>query len=143
MACKSEDCGCACSINGLAHIGVFVSDIEESKKFYTETLGFECYFETSIPADDGDVLIAFVRAGTCDVELVQFPAAYDRKPDGVVAHIAVAVDDIESMQKCLEGKGVKFETDEPVQLPQIFDNGCKYIMCAGPDGETIELNQTL
>ena len=47
------------------------------------------------------------------------------------------------MQICLEKKGIKFETEKPVHLPMVFDNGVKFINFRGPDGETIELNQTL
>ena len=32
-------------IKGLAHIGLYVKDIERTKKFYAEMLGFVTYFE--------------------------------------------------------------------------------------------------
>lgn len=143
MACKHEQCECVCSIRGLAHIGVFVKDIEVSKKFYQDILRFECFSEATIGSDDGDVKVAFLRCGSCELELVQFPVAQQRSADGVIAHIALDVDDIDAVQACLENKGIQFETEKPIHLPMIFDNGVRYINLAGPDGEVIELNQTL
>ena len=136
--------GCCCEeITGLAHIGVFVQDIEVSKKFYTEILSFECYFECGIDTDDGVIKVAFIRRGSCVIELVEFPAHDKRSTDGVIAHIALNVNDINLIQICLEKKGIKFETEKPVELPMVFANGVKYINLEGPDGEVIELNQTL
>lgn len=142
MGCGKEECCCE-EITGLAHIGVFVQDIEKSKKFYKDILCFECYFENGIETDDGIIKVAFIRLGSCVIELVEFPGHDKRAQNGVVAHIALNVNDIDLMQICLEKKGVKFETEKPVDLPMIFDKGVRYINLHGPDGEIIELNQTL
>lgn len=129
-------------ITGLAHIGVFGRDIEKSVDFYTNVLGFECYHRNEIAENGGVTKVAFVRAGTCDLELVQLPAAAPKK-DGPVDHIALAVDDIEAAIIRLKEKGIEFETAEPVDLPMIFEKGVRYINFRGPDGEHIELNQVL
>ncbi len=142
MSCGKHGCSCE-AIKGLAHIGVFVQDIVKSKEFYKDVLCFECFFETDIDTDEGVVKVAFVRLGSCVLELVEQPSHEKRSADGVVAHIALDVDDIGLMQICLEKKGIEFETEKPVHLPMIFENGVKYINFAGPDGEVIELNQTL
>ena len=142
MGCGKGGCGCE-EIMGLAHIGVFVADIEVSKAFYMDVLCFECFDESVIETDDGEIKIAFIRLGTCVIELVAFPEKKQRSVDSVVAHIALNVKDIEIVQVCLEKKGVKFETEKPVELPMVFDNGVKYIMFAGPDGEVLELNETM
>ena len=142
MGCGKDGCGCE-EITGLAHIGVFVDDIEVSKAFYMDVLCFECFNESAIEGDDGTVRIAFIRKGSCVIELVEFPEKKKRSTDSVVAHIALDVKDIEIVQVCLEKKGVKFETEKPIELPMIFGNGVKYIMFAGPDGEVLELNETM
>ena len=36
------------AIHGLAHVGVFVSDLERSKRFYRDVLGFEITWELSL-----------------------------------------------------------------------------------------------
>lgn len=132
---------CSGKITGLGHIGVFVKNIEISVDFYTNVLCFECYHRTEVPGDDGVIKIAFVKSGTCDIELVQFPVT-NEKCDGPVDHIAMAVDDIDAVMVRLKKKGIAFETESPIHLPMIFD-GIRYIFFRGPDGEHIELNQVL
>lgn len=142
MRCGKDGCSCE-EITGLNHIGVFVKDLEKSKDFYTNVLCFECYSECNIESDDGITKIAFVRRGSCIIELVEFPEYTKRSTDSVIAHIALNVTDIGLVQACLEKKGVKFDTEKPIELPIVFDNGVKYILFKGPDGEVIELNQIL
>ena len=142
MHCSKKGC-CCDEISGLAHIGVVVKDIEKSKEFYTSVLCFECYFESDLDNDDGVVKVAFVRSGNCVIELIEFPTDENRSANGVIAHIALNVTNIEIVQACLEKDGIEFETEKPVHLPMIFDNGVKYINFKGPDGEVIELNETL
>ena len=132
---------CSGKITGLGHIGVFVKDIEKSIDFYTNVLCFECYHRAEVSGDDGTVYIAFVKSGTCDIELVQFPVTPEKK-DGPIDHIAMAVDDIDAIQARLAEKGIAFETESPIHLPMVFD-GVRYIFFRGPDGEHLELNQAL
>lgn len=142
MACNHNKCGCTCKITGLAHIGVFVSDIVKSKLFYTEVLGFEIYLEWELKTDDGIVRLVFMRCGTCEIELVQLPD-HSERTDGPIAHIALRVDDIEAMMVCLTKKCVEFETKEAMYVPDIFGNGLKHVFFRGPDGEHLELAQQL
>jgi lactoylglutathione lyase len=128
-------------ITGLAHIGVFITDIERSIAYYTEMLDFECYHRVDIEDGSGVTRIAFLRNGSCIIELVQKPDAV-LKPDGPIDHIAMDVDDIDAAMANLKAKGIEFETDEPVFLPTMF-NGVKYALFRGPDGEHLEINQLL
>lgn len=142
MACKKTECGCCCKILGLAHIGVFVKDIVKSIGFYSDVLGFECYHETDIQQDHGITKIAFIRCGTCEIELVQLPMHTQRR-GGMIDHIALRVDDLEGVMACLAKKGIQYDTEDPVELPMVFDNGVRYIFFSGPDGERLELSQVL
>jgi lactoylglutathione lyase len=142
MGCGKGGCGCE-EITGLAHVGLFVEDIEVSKAFYADVLCFECFDESVEKSDKGDVKIAFMRLGSCVLELVQFPEKKKRSTDSIIAHIALNVMDIEIVQACLEKKGIQFETEKPVISPKVFDKGVKYLMFAGPDGEVLEINETL
>lgn len=128
-------------INGLGHIGVFISDLERSIAYYTDMLGFECYHKVDIEDSGGVTKIAFIRNGSCTIELVQKPDA-SQKPDGPIDHIALDVDDVDAAMANLKAKGIVFETDEPVFLPTIL-NGVKYALFRGPDGEHLEINQLL
>ena len=48
------------NIEGLAHIGIYVKNMEASKKFYCGVLGFEIVFERSEPyRDNKKVQISF------------------------------------------------------------------------------------
>jgi lactoylglutathione lyase len=130
------------TITGLAHIGVFGTDINEMVDFYTNILGFECFHTNEIPEENGVTKIAFVKNGSCILELVQLPVNVERK-DGPVEHISLAVDDIDAMISKLRAKGIEFETKEPIFLPLISEKGLRYINFRGPDGAHIELNQQL
>ena len=78
MACNEEG-----RILGLAHIGVRVSDMEASLRFYTEILGFELTHRQKL----GTTELAFLNIGTCLLELIH-PANYqprDVETDGTEA----------------------------------------------------------
>ena len=142
MRCGKNGCCCE-EIKGLAHIGIFVKNIEKSKEFYTNVLCFECFFEDAVESDDGIIKAAFIRRGSCVIELIEQPVFKKREADSVIAHIALDVSDIELVKICLEKKGIKFDTKKTIIIPSFFANGVKFIMFHGPDAETIELSQTL
>jgi lactoylglutathione lyase len=127
-------------VTGLAHIGVFVADMDQSITFYSDMLGFECYHQTEITKQEDVIKLAFLRCGTCELELVELPVHAPRKA-GVVDHIALSVNDLDGMMAHLKAHGVVFETALPEERPEIFDNGIRCIFLPGPDGERIELNQ--
>ncbi len=129
-------------MSGLAHIGVFVTDLERSKAFYRDMLEFEVIHECQLANEDGMVDIAFVRNGTLTLELVRFPNP-KQNVDGWVDHIAIAVEDIEAIKKMLEERGLQFEEPAITHAPGVMPNGAKWIMFRGPDGEHLELNEVL
>lgn len=126
---------------GLAHIGVYVTDISRSMTYYEKVLDFECYEKVDIEDPSGVIKLAFLRNGSCVIELVQKHNA-TQKQDGPVAHIAMEVDDIDAAMANLKAKGVIFETNEAVLLPSLF-KGVKIAFFRGPDGEHLEINQLL
>jgi len=134
---RQEECA---KVTGLAHIGVFVADMDTSIDFYSDLLGFECYHQTEITKGEDVLKLAFMRCGTCEIELVELPVHTPREA-GVVDHIALSVNDIDGIMVCLKDKGIVFETAAPEERPEIFDNGIRCIFLPGPDGERIELNQ--
>ena len=124
-------------IKGLAHIGLYIKDIERSKQFYSDILGFEATCQ--VHQEDG-TKICMMEKGSCILELVEF-AEYQQKVDGFFDHVALEVDDIRSAMSVLSAKGIEFESEDPI-LDDIY-NGVYYIMFKGPDGEQIELDQIL
>lgn len=129
-------------MEGFAHVGLFVNDIQKSLAFYTEKLGFELIWESVNQCPDGDVLVKFVKSGDSVIELVQFPNRIERQ-DGWFDHIAMNVEDIDAVMKELETKGILFEEGSYTHAPQTFPNGSKWVMFRGPDNEHIELNEKL
>ena len=122
---------------GLSHLGLYIKDIEVSKKFYTEVLGFSVTCEVTNP--DG-ARLCFMRKGSCELEIVQHPVWMDRK-DGIWDHVALQVEDIEAAKANLVANGVPLEDDIGF-APNIY-NGMKYLMFRGPDGEHLEFDQLL
>jgi catechol 2,3-dioxygenase-like lactoylglutathione lyase family enzyme len=122
-------------IKGLAHIGVYTANAEKSLQFYVDTLGFEQFYS----CDLGKTKLRFVRAGSCIIELIQPEDYKGGRGDGVVAHIAIEVEDIRGMVASLKAKGVKFNTEDVSVLPNLFPTGSTNIFLAGPDGESLEL----
>lgn len=130
-------------IVGLAHIGLYVADIERTKEFYTEKLGFEVYHECVSASPEGDIRVAFARNGDCILELVQL-AAEEKRCDGFFDHVALKVKNIKKVREELEQKGIQFEEKEITFAPHVFPpNGSKWILFRGPDGEHIEINEIL
>ena len=54
-----------------------------------------------------------------------------KRQDGWVDHIAIAVEDIESVRKMLEDRGVEFETKEVLFGESVFLNGTNGLPSAG------------
>lgn len=119
-------------VKGLAHIGVKVKDIEVSKKFYTEMLGFTVDNENSF----GNTKLAFLSCGTCLLELICSDPEFKGEGTPVVDHICVEVEDIEGLVAELEGKGIVF--DGKVGFSAAILGGIKNIFFKGPDAERIE-----
>lgn len=126
-------------IQGLAHIGVYVKNLEKSKKFYCEILDFTIEEECSA----GDSSVAFAVNGDMALELIQ-PLHERERADGVVDHIALKVTDIEKVKARLEERGLAFKEETEVTFaPEVYPNGSRWIMFRGPDNEHLELNERL
>ena len=125
-------------VKGVAHVGLYIKDIERSKKFYKEILGFEniCEF---ISLEENK--IAFMKSGNLIIELIQHKVWMDRK-DGLFDHNAMEVENIEDTSAKLKELGIVFEADIYYD-DLVFDKGVKYQAFRGPDGEHLEIYQTL
>ena len=117
------------NIKGLAHIGVFVKDIDKSIDFY-KRLGFTLDGEEQI-----GIRLAFLSAGTCLIELVEQKNEPTRTA-GSVDHIAMIVDDISAAIEHANANGIKLDASA-VESMSIL-GGIKNIFFEGPDGERLE-----
>ena len=116
-------------ITGLAHIGVFVKDMEKSIDYY-KRLGF-----TLDKEEKPSVRLAFLSAGSCLIELIEQTDA-PKRPAGVVDHIAMAVDNIEAAIENAKAQGIDIDASK-INSVSIL-GGIKNVFFEGPDGERLE-----
>ena len=101
----------------LDHIGIAVSNMEESLKLYTEILGMKLHGTETV--EEQKVKVAFLPVGDTEVELLESTA-----DDGPVAkfieskghgiqHLAFKVDDIEKALEMLKEKGIRLIDEKP------------------------------
>lgn len=101
----------------IEHIGIAVSNLSESIRYYEDIMGLKCYKTEDIP--DQKVRTAFFRVGETKIELLE-----STDPEGPVAkfiekrgegihHIAFAVNDLEKCLKIAESGGIKLIDSSP------------------------------
>ncbi len=93
------------------HIGIAVKNLDETIKFYEETLGVKCSGIEEV--DEQKVRVAFMPLGDAELEFLEStspegPIArfIDKNGEGI-QHLALRVDDIEGALKEMEEKGVR------------------------------------
>ena len=142
-------------MTGLRHVGIVVRDLGAALKFYRDILGFR---EARTMPEEGeflDAILGMARASVrtvklqgasgSQVELLAFQAPnieIDASP-GLTrsgpTHIAVTVDDVDSLYAKLTNAGFECTT-APLVSP---DGGAKVTFCRDPDGTYVELVQVL
>lgn len=114
-----------------AHIGVKVTQMAESLKFYTEVLNCSIIKEDVFPSAH----LVFLDAGGTVVELIYKDENKDR-PMGPIEHLAFTVDSLESEIALLDRKGIR--TTEPRTVGQN-----RIVFFDGPNNERIEFMEAL
>jgi methylmalonyl-CoA/ethylmalonyl-CoA epimerase len=95
----------------IEHIGIAVSNLEESVRYYEQVLGLECYAIEEVK--DQRVRTAFFRVGETKIELLESTdpsgpvGRFIEKRGPGVHHIAFAVEDADKALKEAEDKGVQ------------------------------------
>lgn len=123
----------------LSHVAISCSNLEESIHFYTHILGLEV--NESLGRNNGNIKLD-VGAGTY-LELFPFDM-YQSANQGALAHFALNVSCLDSAMVYLKEKGVHilrgpFEVTDPARTTRAR----RILFIPGPDGEEIELVQTL
>jgi lactoylglutathione lyase len=118
-------------LTGLSHIALFVHDIEKSRRFYKDFLGFdEPYFVTN---QDGSLHLTWIKIN--DRQTIElFPektTASDR-----LNHIAFETDDAAGLRVYLASRGVK----APAKVDKGRIGNLNFNV-TDPDGHTVELVQ--
>jgi catechol 2,3-dioxygenase-like lactoylglutathione lyase family enzyme len=120
-------------IVGLSHVALFVHDLDKSRAFYKDFLGFaEPY---SVTNKDGSLHLTWIKIN--DRQTIElFPekeAGSDR-----LNHIALETDNAEAMRQYLASKGLAVPTNMPVGKIR----NANY-MVKDPDGHDVEIVQYL
>jgi len=141
-------------IKDVRHVGIVVSDMEKSLKFYRDLLGLKIKSLVSEQGEFLDNMLAHenvknkvaklvTEQGNALVELID-SRSYGNKKDRDfftigASHFALTVDDLEKTYDYLIKNGVKFIAP-PQQTPDGF---AKVTFCEDPDGTPIELVEVI
>ena len=106
-------------ISGVDHIGIAVANLDETIKFYEETLGLKCHGTETVA--DQKVKVAFFPVGGTELEFLEStsedgPIAKfieGNKGRGGIQHIAVRVGDVKAAIAELKSKNVGMIDSEP------------------------------
>jgi lactoylglutathione lyase len=118
-------------ILGVAHIALYVSDLQKARAFYKDFLGYQEPY--TLKRDDGADRIAFIKINE-DQYLELF--AESPKQDGNLNHISFFTDSAENMRAYLASRGVK--VPDKVAKGKI---GNSNFNIADADGHTVEIVQ--
>ena len=125
------------------HVGVAISDLGESLKFFRDALGLELDAPEDIPSQR--VRAHFLQAGDPTVELVE-PTSEDSAIAKFIAkrgpglhHLCLRVDDIVSALAELKAKGVRLIDETP--RPGAHHSLGAFIHPASTHGVLVELKQ--
>lgn len=138
------------------HYGVTVADMDKTLPFYRDTLGLDVVsqghveagsedsekFEKFVGVDGAvDVKVAFLDAGGCQVELLEYTSPDGEDAHGVsnndpgASHFCLQVEDIDSVYEELTDDGVEF-VYEPITLSK----GVRVAYMYDPEGNIVELS---
>ena len=141
-------------INAIGHVGICVSDMERSLRFWRDGLGFEILKEFEfrgsswkrvIEVDDLDLQTKIMRRDHMTLELMEFAkpghvGSKDRTPMNRLGftHLAIWVSDVDAAAKLVAEYGgtVIEETRTSFDHPKLTG---RWVICTDPDGVRVEL----
>ncbi len=118
-------------ILGVAHMAVYVNDLQKSRAFYRDFLGYEEPYV--LKRNDGTDRIAFIKIN--DEQYLELFAENPRQ-DGHLNHISFFTDSAQKMRDYLASSGVK--VPDKVGKGQIGNSNFNIV---DPDGHTVEIVQ--
>ncbi|SFT38559.1 glyoxylase I family protein [Algoriphagus locisalis] len=122
-------------IEAIHHIAIICSNYQDSKKFYTEILGFEIIRETYRKERDSYKLDLSLN-GEYIIELFSFPSPPKRvsRPEASgLRHLAFAVSDLDG---CVAELAKNLLSPEPIRTDEFTEK--RFTFIADPDDLPIE-----
>jgi catechol 2,3-dioxygenase-like lactoylglutathione lyase family enzyme len=118
-------------ITGIAHMAIYVHDIEKSRAFYHDLLGYDEPFHLNNP--EGSLAMTFFK-----VNERQYIEVFPEKAAGTdrLYHISIETDDAEAMRRYLAARGVK--VPDKVTVGRIKNQNFNI---TDFDGHTVEIVQ--
>lgn len=119
----------------MAHTSLKVRNLENSKRFYIDTLGLEHILDTA----SENYYFSLLRIGDSVLELLESRTELcESRTAGIIDHIAFWVDDLGKTIRELESKKII----KLMEIPKLIMES-EIIFIEGPDGERIELMQAI
>lgn len=101
----------------IEHLGIAVSNLEESIRYYEDVLGFKCYSIEEVK--DQKVKTAFFKVGQTKIELLESTSPdgpigkfIEKKGEGI-HHIAFAVEGLQESLDEAKEKGIRLIDEKP------------------------------
>jgi glyoxylase I family protein len=142
----------ALAIQRVTHIGVCVSDLERSIRFYRDLLGFQYLSRIHIAGEPSDTLLAlkgvdvhaaYLERDGVRIELLGFasprvePLGPPRRMNHLgFTHLSIRVTELENVVERLRTQGVRVLDRTRIDIPA---RGSAAVMITDPDGLWIEL----
>jgi catechol 2,3-dioxygenase-like lactoylglutathione lyase family enzyme len=132
-----------------SHLGLCVTDLERSMRFYCEGIGFEPHMRFHITRQIAevdppvDVVAQFIVLGALELELLHYASPgtigrpHERRNHLGLTHLSFVVDDVERRALELEALGgtILQDTRNPTEDPESE----RILFVADPDGTRVEL----
>jgi catechol 2,3-dioxygenase-like lactoylglutathione lyase family enzyme len=136
-----------------SHVGLCVSDLDRSLRFYRDGLGFELVGTHHVGDDFAPLLelenvrleSRFLRSGGSSIELLWFESPWHtgeavRRPMNQLGltHLSIRVDDVDAVAASVEKLGGTVVRSSRVSLGE-GDDRLEFVYCTDPDGVRVEL----
>lgn len=121
-------------VAGLDHVGIPTTDMEATLAFF-QSLGFTIQYETL----NGGSRVLFLECSGVVIETYEVEKAAGVR--GAIDHLALKVTDLDKALE--EVKKLGYAVIEGPCFLNFWDNGVRYFMIQGPNGEVVEFAQKL
>lgn len=142
---------------GFSHIGICVTDIERSTRFYVDVLGFSQLYALDITGDEvaatmeqaGTFRSVMLLRGDVRIELLQWvdvpttgPGTRKAMTELGFTHLSFRVDDVHELTEAVRAAGGTVVA-ETLSVMGDGDDAVRLIYCTDPDGTRIELMENV